>query len=173
MKELQKLRRIFHNNLRGFTLIELLLGILIVTIITGAGVANFRRLNNIKQVEDAAKQVEQAIRKAQKQATAGVKPAGWCDGPTDTLVGYTIGLGTPTANQYEMSANCSDGSVDAQVKNLRENVVVDSSVNVVFDLLGRANGDRTVCVRDSKSRYFYEVVINVGGSVSFEKTTSC
>jgi type II secretory pathway pseudopilin PulG len=161
---------------KGFTLIEIVVSFLILTVIVGAGVSNFRRLNSRKQVESTAKRVEQAIRDAQKQASAGVKPTGWCNGATDILEYYAIQLGSPLQpNQYRMIAQCSNamvGPFDFGLNQLSNGAQIVGGTTIIFDLLGRADADKNICVTDANYTFSYSIAVTTGGSVSFEQMSS-
>ena len=164
----------------GFTLIEILIIIILFAILVGAGVANYYRLNRRKLVEGSARQTEQLIRTAQKNAASGVKPAGWCTDP-NTLASYTIGMnrwGLPN-DGYEIRAECSDGSfISVESGTLPEGTRFRYNRFVTFPVLDGVvtfNGTRQeVCLSNfvsctSAGNIRYELVVTSGGSVSFHR----
>lgn len=169
------------KSIRGFTIIEVLVGILIIGIMAGAGVANYRRLEERTAVQGTAKDVEQAIRDTQKRASAGVKDPGFCDSdPILTLEEYSIELGNDpsfspalTQHQYRVTAFCSDASVSQQTFALPDNIGIVTGVRINFDLLGRSDGEHVVCVSNADNSMMYELVVSEGGSISYRDATVC
>jgi prepilin-type N-terminal cleavage/methylation domain-containing protein len=164
------------KSLKGFSLIEVLLGILILSFLMGAGVSNYRRLNARKLVENAAKKVEQAIRDTQKQASAGVKPPGWCSTFGESLEAYTIELAnTLPENRYRITAICSSGDYLEESHELASDIRIrtDHLIRFEFAALGRPDNYYAVCISDNKDKFFYQIVLSRGGSVSFKQVLSC
>lgn len=160
----RKRKAIFYS---GYTLIELLIGIAILMLVTGAGIASFTKLNERETVEGAAKLVELAIRDAQKQAVARVKPPGFCIG-SNTLVAYRVSLGTVDINKYQITAVCSDASIWSEGLVTLPSGPVFMTINTIdFNLLGEADGNYDVRVGNSEGTILYNIGVDVGGSISF------
>ena len=163
------------NHQRGFTLIEILVVILLIGVIVGGGVASYRRLQETKLIEGAAREAEQGIRKAQKNAEAGVKPQSWCDGSGETLVSYSIEFRGPTypKNEYRISANCSDGGSSLiETRELPQGAKYQWNRTISFSVLtGKktTSGDERQRVRNATNSIRYEIWITEGGSVSTKK----
>lgn len=157
---------------KGFTLIEVLVIISILTVVVGGAVANYWRLNERKLVEGAAKQAEQALRDAQKQASAGVKPDLWCTDP-ETLVSYviTMGGGGIGDDVYQIEAVCSDAvawpNEVARTDSLPEGTRYRSLKTVTFAVLGQAATSETICVENDAGSVSYSIDVDQGGAVTF------
>lgn len=162
---------------RGFTLVEMLIVILLIGGMVGGGVASYRRLNETKLVEGAARQAEQGIRTAQKNAAAGVKPtsAVWCSNPTDTLASYSIDFRGPgwSKQEYRISAVCSDGnSLLVETRELPQGTRFQWNRTWSFAVLtGKktASGDVRQWVRNQDNSIRYEIWLTEGGSVSTQR----
>jgi len=62
MKQVKSLKLKVKSSSFGFTLIEIMVAVMVISFMSGGGVAAYRRLNDRALVEGAAKQVEQALR---------------------------------------------------------------------------------------------------------------
>lgn len=91
---------------RGYTLIELLIVIVIISLITGIGLATYRDYQRRQEVVNVARQLKSDIRLAQEYAQAGIKPSG-C-GP-DALQGYAFRADPDQSPQsYYLTAYCNN-----------------------------------------------------------------
>jgi prepilin-type N-terminal cleavage/methylation domain-containing protein len=152
---------------KGFSLIEILIVVVLFGLLVGISVANYRRLNERKRVENAAKQVEQALRDAQKRASAGVKPvAAVCDG-TNTLDFYRVSM---IWNVYWINAFCSGGAVNVGFYSLPEKTWFEPAfgwTHVAFSVLSQGATAEEVCVRNESGSMVYVLCVDQGGAVSF------
>lgn len=156
---------IFRVKIKGFTLVELLVVVLIMGMLAGGGIAAYRQLNEKAVVEGAGKQVEQALRDAQKQASARVKPNNaLCNNP-NTLLSYTIVL---SGSSYSINADCSAGAAPAVSKNLPEGTTFTYPNTLVFDIDGLVMNPETICVQDPGGAIVSVVSVTQGGAVSYE-----
>ncbi len=161
---------------RGFTLIEVLIGVLIIMLMTGYGIANYRRLEERQRAEGAAKTVEQAIRDTQKRASAGVKPLDIdvltppnnCGDNSTDLDGYQLSFG---GTNYTISAVChnlalpySEQVVNATLPN-GTSFTNAGNISIQYNLLGEANISQRVCVQGGG--FTFGMDVDLGGSVSF------
>lgn len=158
----------------GFTLVEMLVIVLLLGVIVGGGVASYRRLNETKLVEGAARMAEQGVRVAQKNAASGVKPtgSGWCEDAGDTLDSNSIEFRGPTYPKQELriSAICSDGSeLLLETREIPQGTRFQWNRTVAFDVLTGTktpSGDTVQWVRNQDNSIRYEIRISDGGSVS-------
>lgn len=171
----------FLRSNKGYSLIELMVTIGIIAVFIGAGTINIRRLTQRQEVEGEAREIETAIRDAQKRSSAQVKRMGGtaiCDSVVgEVLAGYSIRLGTLGMNnrQYRIFARCltpASNEFDV-VKTLKPTVYMDSGIQIHFDNLGRANNDYTLCLTNIQGTYFFQININAGGAIFTERVNSC
>ena len=154
---------------KGFSLIEILLAIILFGLLTGAGVANYYKLNKRKLVEGASRKVETALRDTQKQASAGVIPSGFCPSP-NTLDSYSVRFGSGgTDDTWEIRAHCSDtSSAVTQTNTLPEGTRFSLERFVFFKVLGETlDFGQLVCVEDDAGDLIYNISIDQGGAVDF------
>lgn len=159
---------------RGFSLVQILIGIIIAFLIFGAGASTFRRNQVSRELDSQAKILEQAILETRKKATTGMKPEGWCSADSDSLKSYSIHFGNLLEqNEYEIQANCSNGTTVSNIFKLKPNMIVYKNVKIEFDLLGRLDDATKVCIFDAEKNVFYRINISPVGSVSLKRTRSC
>ncbi|MCH7951465.1 prepilin-type N-terminal cleavage/methylation domain-containing protein [Patescibacteria group bacterium] len=161
-----------HSSDKGFTLLEILVVVVIFGLLLGGAVANYRRLNERKIVEGAAKQVEQALRDAQKRASAGVKPSSVeCDDP-ETLNSYVI---TMSGTGYQIQANCSGGSPSPSSYTLPQGTTIGSASapTVTFNVLTLAATAATVCVQNTSGTLIFKIDVTDGGAISYQGQQIC
>jgi len=99
----------------GFTILELLIVIVTMTLLFGAGYANYREFQKREHLEGAARMIRGDLRLAQEMALAGRKPTEPAGNPCETndLGGYVFvrssaySAGPPkVAASYEIYAVC-------------------------------------------------------------------
>ena len=86
----------------GFTLIELLVSVAIMMLFLGVSVAGFNQYNETQSLLHAGKEAVTTLRKVQKSALSGEKPA---DCSTSPLTGYQV-LFDLYSYQYQINAIC-------------------------------------------------------------------
>lgn len=149
----------------GFTLIEVLVAAIIIGVISGSGIAAYRRLNERATVDGTAKLVEQSLRDAQKRATAGVKPDD-CQG---SLLGYTITMNNDT---YSIQADCSISDPPADSFELTDGTKFPVTKTVSFRVLARGAEleggavEDTIYVSNIDESMIYGIRVTGGGAVS-------
>jgi prepilin-type N-terminal cleavage/methylation domain-containing protein len=123
---------------RGFTMIELLITISIMGLLLTLGLVYYQDFNRRQILNQAAKDLSSNLRLAQSRALAGEKPLDWCDGESETLVGYRLEFTTET--EYQLMAVCSSSASEFQVTKmvkLPTNVVGPNGTGVLFKVLAR------------------------------------
>lgn len=91
------------NNFKGYTLIELLIGITIISIVFGVGLAGYREFSRRQVLSGATKRMKADLRLAQQLALTGQKPEG---SSCPTLNNYAFSkIG---ASRYTLAANCTN-----------------------------------------------------------------
>jgi prepilin-type N-terminal cleavage/methylation domain-containing protein len=91
------------NIIKGYSLIEFLVVIMIVTILFGVGMANYRNSSRTQALDRATEQLKADLRLAREYASSGRKPSG-----CDQLQG--IGVTRQGGTRYQIEAFCIIGS---------------------------------------------------------------
>lgn len=89
----------------GYTLVELLIGITIVSIIFGVGLAGYRDFSRRQALTGVSKQLKGDLRLIQQLALTGQKPEGVS---CDTLNSYTFSR--TSSSTYDLIANCKSST---------------------------------------------------------------
>ncbi|QQG47267.1 MAG: prepilin-type N-terminal cleavage/methylation domain-containing protein [Candidatus Woesebacteria bacterium] len=121
---------------KGATLIEILVGIAVLGIVfSGLGYASFRDFTRRQGVENSYRNLLSDLRFAQKDSSAGRKPAG-CIG---VLNGYSFGVSSCSSGKcssYTISALCSGSSpVNVNQVNLSSGITLGSVSTFTFKSL--------------------------------------
>ena len=111
----------------GYTLIELIVVISIVGLLVGGSIAGFNQLNQRQTLLTSAKELIVSMRRAQQQASSGVKPMSGCT----TLDGYQI-TGATGSNSYTISAVCSNQTILVKTNNFAAGVTPTSNFSILF-----------------------------------------
>ena len=147
----------------GFTLIEIMLAVVVIMIMSGGGIAAYRRLNDRSTVEGAAKQVEQALREAQKRASSGVKPSG-CTG---ALLAYIVTMGGSVGDtNYTFQPDCVTSDPSAVAYKLPEGTRFPAQSVISFRALNKGSTAGSVSVQNTGGSIVYIVRVSEGGSIT-------
>lgn len=147
----------------GFTLIEIMVAVVLIGLMSGGGVAAYRRLNERSSVEGAAKQVEQALREAQKRADSGVKPLG-CNG---VLLAYIMTMGGAVGeSKYTIQADCETSDPLAVTYKLPEGTKFPAQKTISFRALSKGSTGGSVSVQNTAGSFVYEVRVSEGGAIT-------
>src|SRR3989344_850727 len=163
MKQVKSLKLKVKSSSFGFTLIEIMVAVMVISFMSGGGVAAYRRLNDRALVEGAAKQVEQALRETQKRASSGVKPTG-CSG---ALASYSISMGGALGeDRYSIQADCATTDPAAETFDLPTGTRFPLEKRVSFPALGKGATPETIWVQNDSQQITYELRVSQGGSLS-------
>lgn len=155
----------------GFTLIEVLVTVVVIAIVTGIGIASYRRFDSSRKVEAAAMDFGTFLRSAQKKADSGERPD-FCE-PDLKLEGYTVSVVSDTIAQeipnctaviHELLFNLPHG---AEFDNLFFQIqFLTKSGGVKYDLL--TSNNETNIKKDGTSTH-YLVSVSSGGAITVQK----
>lgn len=127
------------KNTSAFTLVELLIGITIISIVFGVGIASYREFSRRQALTGVSKQLKADIRLIQQLALTGQKPE---NVSCPTLNGYTFSRVNSTV--YTLSANCSNASgavmspIEIKSVDLGTDITLTATVpNMLFKVLGQ------------------------------------
>ncbi len=153
----------------GFTLIELLVALSIFLLLTGIAAVNYRTFNQRQELQQSARNIQEALRFAQKKARVGEKPAG-CATPA-YVEGYSV-RATATGNTFQIYAECRNGASEidvpaTDVEALIGRVRFDMGSNfaVVYKVL-TGGTDNPVTIRLINNTVIYQFTVNRGGEIS-------
>lgn len=111
----------------GFTLVEMLVMIVIIGIISSILIVNWRRNENQYQLQRAAQEVAQNIRKAQEMALAGRN----CPGTTPPLpASYGLHFYRDNPNSYAMFCDKNNNGTYQPSDEFVENISIESGVQI-------------------------------------------
>ena len=156
----------------GFSMIELLVVLVIIAILFGLGMVNFRDYARKQTVSAAARQVESDIRLAQQMSFEGKKPMG-C-GDTDFLYGYKFLVNAD--NTYDIIAMCNY-DMDIIVKDdvaltsgglTLENpgdIIIFKSVGEGIVIPGAVPGATDIAVKITQDATGYNAILYIGTHV--------
>jgi len=148
----------------GFTLIEIMVAVLLIGLMSGGGIAAYRRLNERSSVEGAARQVEQALREAQKRAASGVKPSG-CTGDLLTYI-MTMGGSVVGENKYTIQADCFTSDPYPVTYKLPEGTKFPAQTSISFRALSKGSSGGSVSVQNDTGSFVYEIRVSEGGAIT-------
>lgn len=144
---------------KGFTLIEVLIAVGIFFLLTGGAVVSYREFLHRQRVIQSAKNVQEAIRIAQKKARAGEKPSGCV-----TLNGYRVS-GTTSSATITVSAVCTNQTYASTTLTLLGSTRLNSSLSLQIQVIsGGVTGGGTIRLNETGYTYAFEV--NAGGDIS-------
>lgn len=153
----------------GYTLIEIMVGIVILSVVTGAGLAAYRTFDEQQKLTLSSKQIVSLLRDAQKRAQTGEKPSE-CPA-SNTLGGWKV-ITQADSNTVQMAAVCIDEvsstsqDVATQLHQLEDPISVTQSLEVHFlPITGKVDTARTLTVESSNisdTQYTIEIT-SVGG----------
>lgn len=155
-------RRLVRNN-AGFTLLEILLMVAITALVTGGGIAAYRRFEARQRVVNAGQEFVVVIRDVQKRAQSGELPASGCG----LLDGWRVRRSG--GNQFEIVSVCDGGvEVSPETRSLPSGIVFSgSSFDMTFNVLtGAVTGATQVDFVDSATGTQYAVEVSSAGGVS-------
>lgn len=150
----------FNKKNDGFSLIELLIVISLFAVLTSGAVINYRAFYQRQQVLQSVKNLQDAMRFAQKKARVGEKPAG-----CQTLNGYAV-TGTTGGTTITLVADCTnqDYAVSTSIS-LVGNARLTANLNKTFRVItGGVVNPGTV--RITYGGYTYAFDVNEGGEIS-------
>ncbi|MEO8581864.1 MAG: type II secretion system protein [Patescibacteria group bacterium] len=144
---------------RGFTLIEMLIVIAIFALLTGGAVVSYRAFYQRQQVLQSAKNLQEAMRFAQKKARVGEKPAG-----CQTLNGYIV-TGTTSSAIITLTADCTNQDYVVTTATLAGSALLTTNLNKTFRVItgGVVNPGTVSLVYGT---YTYTFNVNVGGEIT-------
>ena len=151
----------------GFTLIEMLIVITIMAVLSTGSVVSYRVFSQRQQVLQSAKNIQEAMRFAQKKARVGEKPAG-CLAANQRLSGYQV-TGAVNSATITVSAICVSPNATIQVTTyqLVGNVQLSAALSVTFvSITGGVLPAGTTTVRVGLGGYAYSFTVNQGGNIS-------
>ncbi len=150
---------ISHSSRQGFSLIELLIVIALFVLLTSGAVLNYRAFNQRQQVLQSAKNVQEALRFAQKKARVGEKPTGCV-----TLNGYKVS-GTTASTQVILTADCTNQDYQVTSLSLVGNARLTVNLDKTFSVItGGVVNPGTIAIRYGAYTYAFDV--NVGGEIT-------
>lgn len=145
----------------GFTLVEMLIVISVFALMTTGAVLSYRSFSQRQQVIQSAKNIQDAMRFAQKKSRVGEKPTG-----CGTLSGYTV-AGTTNSTTITLTAACTNPTQNYQVttSTLVGGARLESAFSTTFGVItGGVTGSNSVSV--VLGSYTYTFNVNVGGDIS-------
>ncbi|MFZ3301750.1 MAG: prepilin-type N-terminal cleavage/methylation domain-containing protein [Microgenomates group bacterium] len=153
------------NNFKGYTLVELLIGITIVSIVFGVGLAGYREFSRRQALTGVSKQLKADLRLAQQLALTGQKPDSVS---CDTLDGYIFSR--VDAYTYRLSADCAGIATPYVYKevNLGSDITISSTnASFMFKVLGQGTdlvASNTLTLTHTSGNQNI-MVVGVGGDV--------
>lgn len=114
----------------GYSLIEVLVAVTIIGILTGSSLVGYNRFQGRQGLKSAGEQLVSDLRLTQQKALSGEKAAGWCQGATDSLVGWRLIFTSDTI--YDIRGVCSSAAISTF-----KSIVLPNSV-------AKSGGDSTV-----------------------------
>lgn len=156
------------NSFKGYTLIELLVGITIVSVIFGVGLAGYRDFSRRQALTGVTKQIKADLRVIQQLAITGQKPDGVS---CETLNSYTF-LRT-SSSTYDLVANCVSGAgvasspVYKSVDLGTDITFTSTNPSFLFKVLGQGTNlvaDNTITITHVSGTQS-TIVIGVGGDI--------
>lgn len=168
-----------NNTIQGFTLIELLVTITVMLVLIGGAMAGFIGFSDRREVQEAARQVQQLFVLAQQKASVREVPQS-CLTNNFPLRAYRVSISNATPPVASLIAICVDNTVAApfpgtqpasatyqtlQTYTLPNSVGVAPSNTFVdfYTLEGGANPARTYTFTGAAS---FSFSISAGGSIS-------
>lgn len=143
----------------GFTLVEMLIVIGIFILMTGGAVVTYREFSRREQVVQSSKNIQEAMRFAQKKARAGEKPSG-----CQTLNGYIVS-GTTSSTTITLTADCSNQDYAVTTMQLVGAARLSQSLNKTFRVItGGVVNPGSVSVQLDTIVYTFDV--NIGGEIT-------
>lgn len=153
------------NNSKGYTLVELLIGITIISIVFGVGLAGYREFSRRQALTGVSKQLKADLRLAQQLALTGQKPN---DVSCNTLDGYIFSR--VDASTYRISADCAGIATPYVYKevNLGSDITLSSTnTSFMFKVLGQGTdlaASNTLTLTHTSGNQSI-MVVGVGGDV--------
>lgn len=145
----------------GFTLIEMLIVAVIFVLISSGAFLNYRKFIRRQQVLQSAKNLQEALRVAQKKARVGEKPTGCV-----TLNGYKVTVATNTRT-IRIYAACSNQDYQVTTAELFGNARMTAPLVITFKVItGGVEGAGPISVGYWGSYDIYTFNVNVGGEIT-------
>ena len=145
---------------KGFTLIELIVVIVIMILLSGAGLAAYNYMNQRQLVRRAGSAVTDLLRLAQTKTLTGEKPSiGSCI--TDNLDGYQVRV---DGKEFILEVVCGGTAQDADKGyRLMADIAVNSGSQVMFKVLAQGTTGESFCL--SGYDWFYKIKVLTSGEV--------
>jgi prepilin-type N-terminal cleavage/methylation domain-containing protein len=159
MKKNTAAHSLFAERQAGFTLVELMIVIVLFVMLTSGAVLSYRSFYQRQQVLQSAKNVQEAMRFAQKKSRVGEKPPG-----CQTLNGYIV-RGNSSSPTITLTADCTNADYTVTTVSLVGNARLVSNLNTTFLVItgGVINPDMVSVAYGS---YMYTFEVNEGGEIT-------
>lgn len=147
------------NSNSGYSLVELLIVIVLFTMISSGAVVTYRAFYQRQQVLQSAKNLQDAMRLAQKKSRVGEKPTG-----CQTLNGYII-TGTTNSTTLTLTADCTNQDYAVTTATLVGNARLSANLNKTFRVItGGVVNPGTVSIVYGSYTYVFDV--NIAGEIT-------
>lgn len=144
LKKVQSLKFKIQNYC-GFTLIEILIAVAIISLVGTFSLPNLKKYNNRQLVKNAASELRSTLQNASSKVNSNIK----CN-DTKASIAWKVVFKNTTPLQYDLIANCDDGTLATQLQNapLPSSVIIaaagitcspfgsSASVDLIFEKKG-------------------------------------